>query len=134
MFQLKDFTQSDKNEATTEEVERVYDLLKRMYEKEDCKLAITHTHTHGHTQNWITTFFTFYLISCTQFFLLKGARFKKNSLSDLLFSWEANKCFTELCALQMFGCLLYTYMYSVHFSFCLPNKFLKHFMKKLRIK
>ena len=36
-MQLKDFNQSEKNEATTEEVERVYDILKRTYREQNSK-------------------------------------------------------------------------------------------------
>ena len=37
IIQLKDFNQSEKNEATTEEVERVYDILKRTYREQNSK-------------------------------------------------------------------------------------------------
>ena len=37
IFQLKDFADTEKNETTTEEVERVYGILKDMYKEVDCK-------------------------------------------------------------------------------------------------
>ena len=40
-IQLKDFTQTEKNEATTEEVERVYDILKRTYREQESKYIIS---------------------------------------------------------------------------------------------
>ena len=36
-LQLKDFADTEKNETTTEEVERVYGILKEMYQEVDCK-------------------------------------------------------------------------------------------------
>ena len=39
IIQLKDFNQSEKNEATTEEVERVYDILKRTYREQNSKFT-----------------------------------------------------------------------------------------------